>query len=67
MTKKFLILGNRGGFYHVLSQRDTYEEAIALAHGSAATYGGPVQFTYLVAEVKETFKSKQSYTRKRSK
>lgn len=69
MTKKFLIIGNRGGFYHLRAQRDTKEEASALASMLAA--GGArynaCQMTYLVAEVLEAHKMPVSYNPKRTK
>lgn len=66
MTKKFLVIGNRGGFYHVRGQKDTREEAVTLA-GSCAAGSSYIQFTYIVAEVLDSFKSFAPYTRKRSK
>lgn len=67
MTKKFLVIGQRGGFFHIRAQRDTHYEATALAASCAHVYGGGVQMTFLVAEVQESFKSSGPYTRKRSK
>lgn len=62
MTKKFLVIGNRGGYYHIRSQKDTLSEAKATAK-LCAGYKGSVQMTYLVAEVHEAYKSPAPYTR----
>jgi hypothetical protein len=64
---KFLVVGGRGGFFHVRAVKDSQEEARTLAASIAGLIGSGIQMQYHVCEVKETFTSPQPYTRKKTR